>query len=275
MAQIVEHIICRVRVMQSAAFQVFDLLFHLRISTWHNHGASALNSRRTPLIIPPSNSLCGSDDRGAVPDDHALIRGYLAHNPGLTAGALSAARHFLKWAKAHEIAYRDLDPTAVDRFARHRCRCGRYSPGQLRNPVYLTDVRRFLRYLENAEIVTIPDGIGRLDRHLEAFSRRLEAVGYSKPAFAGRLSQARHFAEWIFQSRITAPEIDESHYRTVCPASLPMRYPDQAGQTGGRPRNRRSPSRRPPFHRFPEGTGCDPADHAQRGREGRPATGRL
>jgi len=154
-------------------------------------------------MTPPSNSLCGSDDRGAVPDDDALIRCYLAHDPRLTAGALSAARHFLKWAKAHEIAYRDLDATAVDRFARHRCRCGRYSTGQLRNPVYLTDVRRFLRYLENAEIVTIPDGIERLDQHLAAFSSRLEAIGYSKPAHAGRLSQARHFAEWILQSRIT------------------------------------------------------------------------
>ncbi len=160
-------------------------------------------------MTPPSNSLCGSDDRGAVPDDHALIRGYLAHNPRLTLGALSAARHFLKWAKAHEIAYKDLDATAVDNFARHRCRCGRYSPGQLGNSVYLTDVRRFLRYLENAEIVTIPDGIERLDQHLAAFSSRLEAIGYSKTAYAGRLSQARHFAEWILQSRIPALEIDD------------------------------------------------------------------
>lgn len=220
-------------------------------------------------MTPPSNSLCGSDHRGAVPDDHALIRGYLGHNPRLTAGALSAARHFLKWAKAQEIAYRDLDATAVDRFARHRCRCGRYSPGQLRDPVYLTDVRRFLRYLENAEIVTIPDGIERLDQHLAAFSSRLEAIGYSKPAYARRLSQARHFGEWILQSRIPALEIDdvtiERFARHHCRCGIRTK---RGKRIAGR--NRRSPPRRPPFRRFPEGTGCDPAEHAHRRRRGRP-----
>lgn len=157
----------------------------------------------------PTNSRSGGNPRAASLNERALVQGYLAQHPKLAAGALSAARHFLKWANAHGIAYKDLDAAAVDRFARHRCRCGRYKPGQLRDPVYMTDVRRFLRYLENAGIVTVPTGVERLDKYLPEFAVGLRAVGYSKPAYAGRLSQARHFAEWIFQTRIPAKEITD------------------------------------------------------------------
>ncbi|WP_156959007.1 hypothetical protein [Labrenzia sp. DG1229] len=155
------------------------------------------------------NSPCGSDCRDNGPDDHSLIQGYRAQNPRLSAGALSAARHFLKWAKAQGIVHKDINATAIDRFARHRCRCGRYSPNQLRHPVYMTDVRRFLRYLEIEKIVAIPAGVERLDQYLAAFSVRLRAIGYSNTVYAGRLSQARHFAEWALQSRIPSYEIDE------------------------------------------------------------------
>ena len=160
-------------------------------------------------MTPPSDSRSG-DRRGGVSDDRALIQRYLTQHPRLTAGALSAARHFLKWATTRGITHTTLDAAAVDRFARHRCRCGRHSPGQLRYPAYMTDVRRFLRHLENAGVVAVPDGVERLDKYLAGFAVRLEAVGYSKPAYAGRLSQARHFAEWILQSRIPAQEITDA-----------------------------------------------------------------
>ena len=81
----------------------------------------------------PSNSPLGSR---ADADDSALVRAYLADNPRLSAGALSAARHFLKWARARRIPTRDLDASTVDRFLRHRCRCDRYSTKQLRSPTY-------------------------------------------------------------------------------------------------------------------------------------------
>lgn len=155
------------------------------------------------------NSRSSSDPCAAVLDDHALVQGYLAHHPKLAAGALSAARHFLKWANVHDLAYKDLDAAAVDRFARHRCRCGRYRPRQLRDPAYMTDVRRFLRYLEYAGIVTVPTGIERLDKYLPDFAAGLRAAGYSKVTYAGRLSQARHFVEWILQARIPAKEVTD------------------------------------------------------------------
>ena len=53
-------------------------------------------------MTPPSNSRSG-DRRSGVSDDRALIQSYLTQHPRLTAGALSAARHFLTWATAHGI----------------------------------------------------------------------------------------------------------------------------------------------------------------------------
>ncbi|SEK10610.1 hypothetical protein SAMN04487940_13341, partial [Marinovum algicola] len=70
----------------------------------------------------PSNSPLGGR---AGADDVALVSAYLADNPRLSKGAVGAARHFLKWARARKIPTRDLDASAVDRFLRHRCRCGR------------------------------------------------------------------------------------------------------------------------------------------------------
>jgi site-specific recombinase XerD len=196
--------------MQSTAFQVFDLLFHFAFSTRHNHDASALNSRRTHVMTPSPNSCSRGGLSCAITDQRALIEGYREQHPKLSASALGAVRHFLKWADAHGTALKDLDAAAVDRFARHRCRCGRYSPRRLRDPVYMTDVRRFLRYLENANVVTIPDTVERLQKYLAAFIIRLGEIGYSKPAYAGRVRQAQHFVEWILQSRIPAHEITDA-----------------------------------------------------------------
>lgn len=152
-------------------------------------------------MTPLSNSR-PSGHRGGLCDDRALIQGYKELQPRLSAGALSAARHFLKWATARGIGRAHLDVTTVDRFARHRCRCGRYAPGRLRDPAYMTDVHRFLRFLECSGAVAFPVGVERLDKYLAGFAAGLEQAGYSKPTYSGRISQARHFAEWILQSRI-------------------------------------------------------------------------
>ena len=159
-------------------------------------------------MTSPSNSLPGGAAAGAVVDQ-TLVTGYLADNPNLSAGALSAARHFLQWAADRRVAIKDLDAAAVGRFARHRCRCGRYSSAQLRDPSYITDVRRFLRYLEDTGHVAIPDEVARLGPHLAGFSACLAGQGYSKVTYNSRMSQARHFAEWALQRRIPAIHIDD------------------------------------------------------------------
>ena len=47
-------------------------------------------------MTSPFNSHPGGAAAGAV-NGQALVSGYHADNPNLSAGALSAARHFLKW----------------------------------------------------------------------------------------------------------------------------------------------------------------------------------
>ena len=51
---------------------------------------------------------------------------------------------------------------------------------------------------------------GPLDKYLAAFAVRLETVGYGRPVCDARLSQARHFAGWILQSRIPVQEITDA-----------------------------------------------------------------
>lgn len=102
-----------------------------------------------------------------------------------------------------------LDAVAVERFLRHRCRCGRYSPTQLRSPAYATDTRRFLSYLEATGVVALADGVICLGGQLATYAERLSATGYSKVSYSTLLSQARHFAEWTMQMRVPAPGIDD------------------------------------------------------------------
>lgn len=155
----------------------------------------------------PSNSPGRAHD-GA--DNLALVAEYHADIPGLSPGALSAARHFLKWARARKIPIRDLDASAVDQFLRHRCRCGRYSRTQLKCPMYATYTRRFLRYLEETGVVAIPNDTARLGQHLEAFAKKLDAVGYSKVSRTSLLSHASHFVEWVLQQRVPVTAIGDA-----------------------------------------------------------------
>ena len=160
-------------------------------------------------MTSPSNSHPGGTTAAGATVNQSLVSGYLADNPNLSAGALSAARHLLRWATDRQLTISDLDATAVDRFARHRCRCGRYSSAQLRTPNYMTDARRFLRYLEDSGHAAIPDEVARLSQHLSGYSACLAAKGYSKVTFSSRMSQARHFAEWALRLRIPAFRIDD------------------------------------------------------------------
>jgi len=159
-------------------------------------------------MTSPSNSHAGGTTAAGAAVNQALVSGYLADNPNLSAGALSAARHLLRWVTDRQITIRELDAATIDRFARHRCRCGRYSAAQLRDPSYITEVRRFLRYLQDTGHVAIPDEVARLGRHLAGFSANLAVQGYSKVTYSSRMSQARHFAEWALQMRVRADSID-------------------------------------------------------------------
>ncbi len=142
-------------------------------------------------------------------DSLALVAAYRATNPELSSGALSAARHFLMWAQARKVSVSDLNASDVGRFLRHQCRCGRYSPNQLRSPMYATYTRRFLRYLEDTGVVAIPDDTARLGQHLVDFAEKLDAAGYSKVSRTTLLSHATHFAEWALQQRVSVTSIGD------------------------------------------------------------------
>jgi len=146
----------------------------------------------------------------ASSDACALVESFLAQASGPSPLARSAARHFLRWARDQQIDLEDLSGDSVDRFARHRCRCGRYSPVELCNPTYVAHARRFVRHLECTGVIAVPDGVGPLDDHVATFGVTLAGLGYSPSVRAGRLSQAKHFAEWLFQSRIPKSVINDA-----------------------------------------------------------------
>ena len=189
-----------------------------------------------------SNSHPGGTTAAGATVNQSLVSGYLADNPNLSAGALSAARHLLRWATDRQLTISDLDATAVDRFARHRCRCGRYSSAQLRNPNYMTDARRFLRYLEDSGHAAIPDEVARLSQHLSGYSACLAAKGYSKVTFSSRMSQARHFAEWALRLRIPAFRIDddliEQFAEHDCQCGIKTKRGKRVKGTGNKDRHR-------------------------------------
>ena len=140
----------------------------------------------------------------------ALVSSYIADNPNLSARALSAARHFLKWAAARKIASEHFNASAIDRFTRHHCLCGRYSGTQLRTPAYATEVRRFLRHLEDVGHIAIPNEVARLGQHLTDYAFKLRSSGYSGVTHSILLGQARHFSEWSLQQRVPAHEITDN-----------------------------------------------------------------
>ena len=190
----------------------------------------------------PSNSHPGGATDAGVAAQQALVSGYRADNPNLSAGALSAARHLLKWATIRRIAIRNIDAATIDRFARHRCQCGRYSTAQLQHPSYITDARRFLRHLEGAGHVPIPDAVARLGAHLFGFSACLATQGYSRVTYSSRMSQARHFAEWALQMRVPTDSIDdhliEQFARHDCQCGIKTKRGKRVEGSGSKDRRR-------------------------------------
>ncbi|MBY0351717.1 tyrosine-type recombinase/integrase [Tabrizicola sp.] len=193
-------------------------------------------------MTSPSDSHPGGAAAAWAAAHQALVSGYRADNPNLSAGALSAARHLLKWAAIRRIAIRDIDAATIDRFARHRCRCGRYSAAQLQDPGYITDARRFLRHLEGAGHVAIPDAVARLGPHLAGFSANLATQGYSRVTYSSRISQARHFAEWALQMRVPREGIDgdliEQFAQHDCQCGIKTKRGKRVAGTGTKDRRR-------------------------------------
>ncbi|MGO9544535.1 MAG: hypothetical protein ACLPPF_07055, partial [Rhodomicrobium sp.] len=116
--------------------------------------------------------------------DYALAAEFLDHLRGEFPSGLfqrysSPARHFLFWLNERRIPVASVDDTVVDRFARHRCRCARYSPRELKASDYTGRVRRFVRFLEDRGDIPVAGDVNHIGTHLAEFAGHLESVGYS------------------------------------------------------------------------------------------------
>ncbi len=141
----------------------------------------------------------------------------------------SAARHFLHWLDLRRIRLASVDATTVARFAKHRCRCPRYSPAQLRDPVYLGRVGRFVRFLEDRGDIPVTDGIEDVRLYLSLYADCLTSLGFSPGAWRIHYSGAEHFTAWLRISRLQWSDADdaiiERFVRHLCRCSLCRKGP--------------------------------------------------
>ena len=162
-----------------------------------------------------SHSDCHAPAGGVAAPKDALVSAFLEHlrstrSPRISRHYSSAARHFLLWLDRCRIPATSADDTIVDRFARHRCRCPRYSRRELGSPVYVSRVRRFVRFLEDRGDIPVAEDVDHIATHLTTFAHHLEVVGYSVVSQRGYRSEAEHFACWLRLSRIRWRDVNET-----------------------------------------------------------------
>src|SRR5208337_1835959 len=162
----------------------------------------------------PLTDTC-SGEQDALTQDYALANAFLENRRGLCSQTTlhsdsGAARHFLLWLDRRCIPVASVDDAIIDRFARHRCRCGRYRPRALKTTEYLSRVRRFIRFLEDRGDIPVVDDVEHIGAHLADFGGHLEAVGYSLVIRCGYRSQAEHLAVWLRLSRIRWRDVDDA-----------------------------------------------------------------
>lgn len=126
----------------------------------------------------------------------------------------SAARHFLYWLQQHRLPLSQVDATVVERFARHRCQCMghggvRYSPRELQRPGYITNVRRFVFFLEDRGTIRVPEDLAPIALRLPAYGNHLVGLGYSRGTRSMLVSGAEHIVHWLRLSRISAQNLDD------------------------------------------------------------------
>ena len=99
--------------------------------------------------------------------------------PGMFWSHKGAARHFLFWLGRSRIPLTGVNDAVVDRFARHRCRCPRYSPNALKDSVYHSRVRHFVRFLEDRGDIPVADDLETVASYIAEFANDLKTIGYS------------------------------------------------------------------------------------------------
>jgi len=157
---------------------------------------------------------CCSDQDSPAPD-YALASAFLESLRNSRSGSnlqidQSAARHFLTWLHKSRIPSSVVDEAIVERFARHHCRCGRYSASQLKTSAYLGRVRRFVCFLEDRGHIHVVKDIERIVAHLADFARHLDTLGYSQVCRRSYQSEAEHLAVWLRLSRVLWRDVNDT-----------------------------------------------------------------
>lgn len=130
------------------------------------------------------------------------------------AARAGAARHFFYWLKLRRVPLGQVDARVVERFARHQCKClgyqGRgYNPLASQQTNYITNVRRFVAFLEDQGVIFIPEDLAPVGDQLPAYSRHLSTLGYSYSSQRRLASIAEHFVHWLRLSRIPALSVQD------------------------------------------------------------------
>jgi site-specific recombinase XerD len=163
------------------------------------------------MITTSPSSFDGPPGRSGKLRADAFLAKYLDAQRGSPAFAsrASAARHFLHWLRLRRVALSQVDVTVVQRFARHRCRCASYSPREPHRRGYITDVRRFVGFLEDHGAVPVPKDLEPVAALLPAYRDHLVVLGYSRGCRSMLVSAAEHFAHWLRLSRVRARDVDD------------------------------------------------------------------
>jgi hypothetical protein len=122
----------------------------------------------------------------------------------------SAARHFLYWLNLRGIPITNVDMALVRRFAKHRCCCPYYSAKQLRDPIYISRVGRFVHFLEARGDIPIVEDVEDISRYLSLYAERLLSLGYSSSMRSIHCSTAEHFAAWLRVSRLQWCDVNDA-----------------------------------------------------------------
>lgn len=107
-----------------------------------------------------------------------------------------AARHLLCWLKLRKIALADINNTVLERFAKHRCRCPRYSTQPNSDREYMPIVQMFVHFLMQRGV--IPAGrLHDIVQHLLPYIAMQNAQRYATDVVARMAFNARHFTYWV------------------------------------------------------------------------------
>lgn len=77
----------------------------------------------------------------------------LGYTPLTIEGCTASARHLGAWLARSGVVASELDERVLERFARHRCRCGGNRASERLSAKYLSRVRRFVRFLGERGVV--------------------------------------------------------------------------------------------------------------------------